>query len=66
MKKILLPLFMAVVFTVAISAQDAKKDCPQPAKKECCKKDAKKEGCSKDAKKGCCKKDAKKGCASKK
>jgi len=65
MKKILLPLFMAVVFTVAVSAQDAKKDCPQAAKKECCAK-GKKEGCTKDKKEGCCKKDAKKEGASKK
>jgi hypothetical protein len=69
MKKVLLPLFFAVVFTVAVSAQDAKKESPEATKKECCEKGKaeKKEGCcadkkdAKDAKeKACCgdKKDA--------
>jgi hypothetical protein len=55
MKKILLPLFMAAVFTVAVSAQDVKKDAPEATKHECCEKG------KADKKEGCCasKKDAK-------
>lgn len=60
MKKILLPLFMAVVFTIAVSAQDTKKESSEATKKECCEKGKaeKKDGCcadKKDAKdKACC------------
>jgi LAS superfamily LD-carboxypeptidase LdcB len=65
MKKVLLSLFMAVAFTVAVGAQDVKKESPEATKKECCEKgkaDKKDDCCAgkKDAKdKACCeKKDA--------
>jgi hypothetical protein len=55
MKRIVLPLAMAFVFAVAVSAQDVKKEAPEAPKKECCEKG------KSDKKEGCCaeKKDAK-------
>lgn len=50
-----LSLFMAAAFVVAVSAQDVKKETPEAAKKECCEKG------KADKKDDCCasKKDAK-------
>ena len=65
MKKILFSLFMVAAFTVAVSAQDGKKECHEKAKKENCEAKDKKEGCcaeKKDAKankEGCDKQEAK-------
>jgi hypothetical protein len=65
MKKVVLSLFMAAAFALAVCAQDAKKEAPEAAKKECCEKgksDKKDDCCAakKDAKSdSCCdKKDA--------
>lgn len=60
MKKVLLPLFLTVVFSLAVCAQDTKKEAPEAPKKECCEKAKadKKEGCCAEKKdqKACCEK----------
>ena len=62
MKKILLALFIAAIFTVAGCTRNAKKDSPEATKTECCEKDKaeKKECCDETVKEGCEK--AKEGC----
>lgn len=45
MKKILFSLLMVTAFTLAVSAQDVKKECHETTKKESCEHKDKKEGC---------------------